>query len=152
MIILIRRCLLILNLQCLSFDHILFSDRYVLESDHMKKFFDYIQLPNFDIASDAFATFKVGQAVAFCFPRIFCFQPPIAYEQEVASWARLNTVNLAHFQGNDTRRYKFFNVISIRFVDNSFMALFIILGSDRTLSSAFFEENKPLIKPCNLRH
>uniref|UniRef100_A0A0D3GSW2 MO25-like protein n=2 Tax=Oryza TaxID=4527 RepID=A0A0D3GSW2_9ORYZ len=31
---------------------------YVLESDHMKKFFDYIQLPNFDIASDASATFK----------------------------------------------------------------------------------------------
>ncbi|XP_058081566.1 putative MO25-like protein At5g47540 isoform X1 [Magnolia sinica] len=32
--------------------------RYVLESDHMRKFFDYIQLPNFDIASDASATFK----------------------------------------------------------------------------------------------
>ncbi|CAA3017775.1 MO25 At5g47540 [Olea europaea subsp. europaea] len=32
--------------------------RYVLESEHMKKFFDYIQLPNFDIASDAVATFK----------------------------------------------------------------------------------------------
>ncbi|KAM3365079.1 hypothetical protein ACQJBY_015070 [Aegilops geniculata] len=32
--------------------------RYVLESDHMKKFFDYIQIPNFDIASDASATFK----------------------------------------------------------------------------------------------
>ncbi|XP_043693706.1 putative MO25-like protein At5g47540 [Telopea speciosissima] len=32
--------------------------RYVLHSDHMKKFFDYIQLPNFDIASDASATFK----------------------------------------------------------------------------------------------
>ncbi|XP_059624784.1 putative MO25-like protein At5g47540 [Cornus florida] len=32
--------------------------RYVLESDHMKKFFDYIQLPNFDIAADAAATFK----------------------------------------------------------------------------------------------
>uniref|UniRef100_A0A0C9S729 TSA: Wollemia nobilis Ref_Wollemi_Transcript_9849_1799 transcribed RNA sequence n=1 Tax=Wollemia nobilis TaxID=56998 RepID=A0A0C9S729_9CONI len=32
--------------------------RYVLESDNMKKFFDYIQLPNFDIASDAAATFK----------------------------------------------------------------------------------------------
>ncbi|XP_058081567.1 putative MO25-like protein At5g47540 isoform X2 [Magnolia sinica] len=31
---------------------------YVLESDHMRKFFDYIQLPNFDIASDASATFK----------------------------------------------------------------------------------------------
>lgn len=33
--------------------------RYVLESEHMKKFFDYIQLPNFDISSDAAATFKV---------------------------------------------------------------------------------------------
>ncbi|XP_073103542.1 putative MO25-like protein At5g47540 isoform X2 [Elaeis guineensis] len=32
--------------------------RYVLESEHMKKFFNYIQLPNFDIASDASATFK----------------------------------------------------------------------------------------------
>lgn len=33
--------------------------RYVLESEHMKKFFDYIQVPNFDISSDAAATFKV---------------------------------------------------------------------------------------------
>ena len=33
--------------------------RYVLESEHVKKFFDYIQLPNFDIAADAAATFKV---------------------------------------------------------------------------------------------
>uniref|UniRef100_A0A5B7C1L8 MO25-like protein n=1 Tax=Davidia involucrata TaxID=16924 RepID=A0A5B7C1L8_DAVIN len=32
--------------------------RYVLESEHMKKFFDYIQIPNFDLASDAAATFK----------------------------------------------------------------------------------------------
>uniref|UniRef100_A0A1J3IYI8 Putative MO25-like protein n=1 Tax=Noccaea caerulescens TaxID=107243 RepID=A0A1J3IYI8_NOCCA len=32
--------------------------KYVLESDHVKKFFDYIQLPNFDIAADAAATFK----------------------------------------------------------------------------------------------
>ncbi|KAJ4982459.1 hypothetical protein NE237_033296 [Protea cynaroides] len=32
--------------------------RYVLESDHMKKFFHYIQLPNFEIASDASVTFK----------------------------------------------------------------------------------------------
>ncbi|XP_028102425.1 putative MO25-like protein At5g47540 isoform X2 [Camellia sinensis] len=32
--------------------------RYTLESEHMKKFFDYIQSPNFDIASDAVATFK----------------------------------------------------------------------------------------------
>ncbi|KAJ7964737.1 putative Calcium-binding protein [Quillaja saponaria] len=32
--------------------------RYVLESEHMKKFFVYIQDPNFHIASDAAATFK----------------------------------------------------------------------------------------------
>ncbi|KAK8339800.1 hypothetical protein V6Z12_A08G059000 [Gossypium hirsutum] len=32
--------------------------RYVLESDHMKKFFGYLQNPNFDIASDVQATFK----------------------------------------------------------------------------------------------
>ncbi|KAF9597359.1 hypothetical protein IFM89_017262 [Coptis chinensis] len=32
--------------------------KYVLESDHMKKFFEYIQLPNFDISSDAWTTFK----------------------------------------------------------------------------------------------
>ncbi|CAI9088294.1 OLC1v1022592C1 [Oldenlandia corymbosa var. corymbosa] len=32
--------------------------RYVLKSVHMKKFFDYIQLPSFDVAADAIATFK----------------------------------------------------------------------------------------------
>ncbi|KAG8386055.1 hypothetical protein BUALT_Bualt03G0109200 [Buddleja alternifolia] len=32
--------------------------RYVLKSEHMKKFFVYIQLPNFDVASDAAVTFK----------------------------------------------------------------------------------------------
>ncbi|XP_010530064.1 PREDICTED: putative MO25-like protein At5g47540 [Tarenaya hassleriana] len=32
--------------------------KYVLESQHMQKFFDFIQLPNFDIAADAAATFK----------------------------------------------------------------------------------------------
>lgn len=32
--------------------------RYVLESRHVKLFFDYIQLPNFDIAADGAATFK----------------------------------------------------------------------------------------------
>jgi calcium binding protein 39 len=32
--------------------------KYVLESPHMKKFFDYIQYPNFDIGADAAATFK----------------------------------------------------------------------------------------------
>ncbi|CAH8388719.1 unnamed protein product [Eruca vesicaria subsp. sativa] len=32
--------------------------KYVLESEHVKKYFDFIQLPNFDIAADAAATFK----------------------------------------------------------------------------------------------
>ncbi|KAL0306302.1 UNVERIFIED_CONTAM: putative MO25-like protein [Sesamum radiatum] len=32
---------------------------YVLKPEHVKKFFDYIQLPNFDVASDAAATFKL---------------------------------------------------------------------------------------------
>ncbi|KAH9616347.1 hypothetical protein KSS87_000928 [Heliosperma pusillum] len=32
--------------------------KYVLESENLKKFFDFIQLPNFDIAADAAATFK----------------------------------------------------------------------------------------------
>ncbi|KAJ4725202.1 Mo25 family protein [Melia azedarach] len=32
--------------------------RQVLESGHFRKFFDYVQLPNFDIAADAAETFK----------------------------------------------------------------------------------------------
>ncbi|ESQ55700.1 hypothetical protein EUTSA_v10025583mg [Eutrema salsugineum] len=32
--------------------------KYVLDSEHVKKFFYYIQIPNFDIAADAAATFK----------------------------------------------------------------------------------------------
>ncbi|KAE8715863.1 putative Auxin-responsive family protein [Hibiscus syriacus] len=32
--------------------------RHVLESDHVKKFFQYLQNPNFEIASDVQATFK----------------------------------------------------------------------------------------------
>ncbi|XP_047307675.1 putative MO25-like protein At5g47540 [Impatiens glandulifera] len=32
--------------------------KYMLESEHMMKLFDYIQLPNFDVAGDAAATFK----------------------------------------------------------------------------------------------
>lgn len=32
----------------------------------MKKFFDYIQLPNFDVAADATATFKVSASVIIC--------------------------------------------------------------------------------------
>ncbi|CAK9163870.1 unnamed protein product [Ilex paraguariensis] len=37
-------------------DHLISG--HVLESEHMKKFFDYIQLPNFDVAADSAATFK----------------------------------------------------------------------------------------------
>lgn len=33
--------------------------RLVLFSDHFYKFFDYVELSTFDIASDAFSTFKV---------------------------------------------------------------------------------------------
>ncbi|KAB5569601.1 hypothetical protein DKX38_003394 [Salix brachista] len=36
--------------------------RYVLETEHLKKFFTCIQIPNFEIASDAQATFKVNNA------------------------------------------------------------------------------------------
>ncbi|KAL1567794.1 putative MO25-like protein isoform X2 [Salvia divinorum] len=32
--------------------------KYILDSQHMKKFLEYIQLPNFDVASDAAGTFK----------------------------------------------------------------------------------------------
>lgn len=32
--------------------------RYVLESDHMKKFFSYNETPNFEIATNAFSTFR----------------------------------------------------------------------------------------------
>ncbi|KAI4305681.1 hypothetical protein L6164_029032 [Bauhinia variegata] len=32
--------------------------RYVLQSEQMKKFFDYVRIPNFEVASDAVATFK----------------------------------------------------------------------------------------------
>ncbi|KAJ0112736.1 hypothetical protein Patl1_01877 [Pistacia atlantica] len=34
--------------------------KYVLESPHVKKFFNYLQIPNFNVASDAQATFKVS--------------------------------------------------------------------------------------------
>lgn len=45
---------------CLKFFCLVY--RYVLESEHMKKFFYYIQLPNFDVAADATATFKVSSS------------------------------------------------------------------------------------------
>lgn len=37
--------------------------RYVLYSQHMQKFFDYIQFPDFNLASDAFKTFKVSMCI-----------------------------------------------------------------------------------------
>lgn len=35
--------------------------KIVLQSDHFHSFFNYVEMSTFDIASDAFATFKVGQ-------------------------------------------------------------------------------------------
>jgi hypothetical protein len=45
--------------QCFVHSFVGFDCRYVLESPNVKKFFDYIQLPYFDISADAAATFKV---------------------------------------------------------------------------------------------
>lgn len=36
-----------------------FSFRYILESASFQLFFKFVELPNFDVASDAFSTFKV---------------------------------------------------------------------------------------------
>lgn len=38
------------------------SFRYMLESASLELFFKYVELPNFDIASDALATFKVSSS------------------------------------------------------------------------------------------
>lgn len=51
--------MVLLHALLIVFTYLLGFHRYVLESEHVKKFFDYIQLPNFDIAADAAATFKV---------------------------------------------------------------------------------------------
>ena len=45
--------------QCFIHSFVGFDCRYVLESPNVKKLFDYIQLPYFDISADAAATFKV---------------------------------------------------------------------------------------------
>jgi len=43
------------------------SFRYILESSSFELFFEYVELPNFDIASDALNTFKVNQYVEILF-------------------------------------------------------------------------------------
>ncbi|KAK3014515.1 hypothetical protein RJ639_010065 [Escallonia herrerae] len=45
------------RVHCLSSNRLIMK-RYVLESEHMKDFFDHIQLPDFGIAADATVTFK----------------------------------------------------------------------------------------------
>lgn len=35
--------------------------KIVLQSEHFHSFFNYVEMSTFDIASDAFATFKVGR-------------------------------------------------------------------------------------------
>lgn len=39
--------------------------KVVLQSDHFNSFFHYVEMSTFDIASDAFATFKVPRVVLF---------------------------------------------------------------------------------------
>jgi hypothetical protein len=43
------------------------SFRYILESGSFELFFEYVELPNFDIASDALNTFKVNPYVQILF-------------------------------------------------------------------------------------
>ena len=44
---------------------VVFVCRFLLESSSFDLFFDYVELSNFDIASDAFMTFKVGNLYLF---------------------------------------------------------------------------------------
>ncbi|KAJ6390257.1 hypothetical protein OIU77_024471 [Salix suchowensis] len=73
--------------------------RYVLETEHLKKFFTCIQIPNFEIASDAQATFKelltrhkstvaeflsvnydwVSGFISICFLVLYCLPTSIHY-------------------------------------------------------------------------
>lgn len=39
--------------------------KIVLHSDHFNSFFNYVEMSTFDIASDAFATFKVPCVLLF---------------------------------------------------------------------------------------
>jgi calcium binding protein 39 len=41
--------------------------KYILESSSFELFFQYVELPNFDIASDALNTFKVNMILLICF-------------------------------------------------------------------------------------
>lgn len=40
------------------------TDRLVLEGSEFQKFFDYVEVANFEVASDAFTTFKVNTHTA----------------------------------------------------------------------------------------
>lgn len=44
--------------------------KIVLQSDHFHSFFNYVEMSTFDIASDAFATFKVPRLCASHDPRL----------------------------------------------------------------------------------
>lgn len=83
--------------------------RYVLESEHMKKFFDYIQLPNFDIASDAAATFKVEYYVRLSFSigwsSICCII--CAYSRRVFGWLAIWYLYIWYIALNNRLSIKF---------------------------------------------
>ncbi|XP_039044038.1 MO25-like protein At2g03410, partial [Hibiscus syriacus] len=55
----------------------------VLESQHMKKFFDYIQLPNFDISADAAATFKFLSVFSCCTSESAFAMNPVSEQPEL---------------------------------------------------------------------
>lgn len=63
---LILKPLSLRNFLYCSLDRWLFTYRSVLESESFRKFFDYIQLSQFDIAADATETFKVDCAWYWC--------------------------------------------------------------------------------------
>lgn len=44
--------------------------RIMLSSPHFYRFFDYVEVSTFDIASDAFSTFKVGLGCALSYKAI----------------------------------------------------------------------------------
>lgn len=50
--------------ECIKFEHLA---QVLIESDEFYSLFDYIELPTFDVASDAFATFEVPFATMHIF-------------------------------------------------------------------------------------
>lgn len=63
--------------------------RYILESASFELFFKFVELPNFDVASDAFTTFKVRAMSFECLQFLLC--PYIYYGAWRKIWQDLLT-------------------------------------------------------------